>query len=138
MKFEKAPDTPLKKKDSLPTTFKRMPSTFINTARSQNEPYYYDEISLANFTEQFLDYFIEDSYKKVMRKRENSTTKIKILRDVIQLIETDRVVLKFHNQMVVRFMNKKFSSKLSDQPSSFSEIVDEQQQLKLDEDYIKR
>jgi hypothetical protein len=40
--------------------------------------------------------------------------------------------------MVVRFMNKKFSSKLSDQPSSFSEIVDEQQQLKLDEDYIKR
>jgi hypothetical protein len=115
-----------------------MPSTFINTARSQNEPYYYDEISLANFTEQFLDYFIEDSYKKVMRKRENSTTKIKILRDVIQLIETDRVVLKFHNQMVVRFMNKKFSSKLSDQPSSFSEIVDEQQQLKLDEDYIKR
>ena len=107
MKFDKGPDIPLKKKENLPTALRRLPSTFLNTARSQNEPFYYDEVSLSIFTEQFLDYFIEESFKKVMRKRENSTTKIKILRDVIQLVETDRVVFKFHNQIVQRFLNTK-------------------------------
>jgi hypothetical protein len=138
MKFDKAPDIPIKSKEKLPTVLKRLPSTILNTARTQNDPFYYDEISFSVFTEQFLDYFVEESYKKVMRKRDNQTTKIKILKDVIQLIETDRVVFKFFNQMVMVFMNKKFSSMQSDQPSSFSEIVDQQQQLKLDEDYIKR
>ena len=114
MKFDKAPDIPIKSKEKLPTVLKRLPSTILNTARTQNDPFYYDEISFSVFTEQFLDYFVEESYKKVMRKRDNQTTKIKILKDVIQLIETDRVVFKFFNQMVMVFMNKKFSSMQSD------------------------
>jgi len=107
MKFDKGPDFLLKKKENPAFVLRRLPSTIGNSAHSQKEPFYYDEVSLSIFTEQFLDYFIEESFKKVMRKRENSTTKIKILKDVIQLVETDRVVFKFYNQIVQRFLSPK-------------------------------
>lgn len=71
MKFDKGPDIAIKSKEKLPTVLKRLPSTIINTARTQNEPFYYDAVSFSTFTEQFLDYFLEESYKKVMRKRDN-------------------------------------------------------------------
>jgi hypothetical protein len=83
MKFEKGPDIPAKKKGNLPTVLRRLPSTILNTGRTLNDHFYYDEVSLSIFTEHFLDFFIEESYKKVMRKRDNSTTKIKVLKDII-------------------------------------------------------
>jgi hypothetical protein len=110
MKFDKPPYTVNKKKE--PFTRKnqlateRLPTLIISAVRQLNDPFYYDEVSLSIFTEQFLDFFIEESYKKVMRKRENSTTKIKILKDIVLLLETDRVVFKFHNKLVLRYLKQ--------------------------------
>ena len=81
MKFEKPLLSNTKKSDRLSQaqqSDKVVQNLMISANRYLDNRFYYDEVSLMTFTEHFLDFFIEESYKKVLRKREQTSTKMKI------------------------------------------------------------
>ena len=109
MKFERPLLMTKAKKSETISQFsdKTVKELMFSANAAETNHFYYDEVSLSAFTEIFLDFFIKESHKNVMRKRDQVSTKLKVIRDILLLLETDRALLKFHNCLVLRYLQNK-------------------------------
>lgn len=62
-------------------------------------------MSLAKFTEEFLDVLVEETFK-IQLTKSHCTNSMKILQEILSLFETDRLIFKFYNRLVAKFFDE--------------------------------
>lgn len=87
-----------------------------------NYQVYYDQVFLGRFTEEFLDSLIDESYLMVAGHPLKAS--YKYLREIIMMLEIDRCLIKFINEVVQNFIDSYPNQKASEEFISNSKSHD--------------
>ena len=72
-------------------------------------PVYIQELALSKFIEEYLDFFVPklyEHYNAYVEVNEKSVTPaIKVLNDILMILETDRLIIKTYNGLVANEIN---------------------------------
>ena len=74
-------------------------------ANYQINPTYYDEVSMGKFIESSLDTIIEDIYATTVKAdKKGASNNGTYLKEIVMVMEIDRVIFKFYNSLINQFL----------------------------------